>query len=476
MTKFSAIDSGGIMQKYTMSNTSGFSNEQVSYNTDEQNQEPQKIYLYPPQPLSREEFGDIVIRENISLMDDNEFVETFGKDRQEIDDPFTYIAQHQELSDNIVNQSNLLLANTMHKVLDLALDNRIADAQNILLNLSRFSEDDQRYISAVEGEKAPYELPKYIKSRFANIEEISAIIGFVESLEAAHTAANAETSGFTLYTAETINSEFENFELNLSEEQQAKMYYLASRLFRKANFVPGCYTEPAPGPGEIESLKKVLDKTSDIKLIACCRTNRFKAGTFDDKALIIAYKRALTNENHPYRRYKINTQIGDLYRERVKNNKVSFNRHNAEDIKNLRKAELYYITAKEEAPENEKLNALKKIAELQKLLGNKAKWAETKEEMAYSPQFTPTDRCQALISLAVAMQDEAGFVYMEKALKEIKKSKLKKGEKDRLFDLASESAQEMTRKEEILSSVNTSIANYKLTPNKQRVRRQTERE
>lgn len=476
MTKFSTTDSGGIMQQYTVSNSGGFEENQVSYNTDEQNKEPQKIYLYPPQPLSREEFGDIVIRENINLMDDAEFVELFGKTKQEIEDPVACIAQDEELSEKIITQSNLMLAATMYKIQDLALDNRIADAQNILLNLSKFSEDDQRYISAVEGENAPYELPKYIKSRFTNIEEISALIGFVEAIEAAHTAVNAETAGFTLYTAETINSEFENFEPDLSEEQQAKMYYLASRLFRKANFVPGCYTEPTPGTGEIESLKKVLDKTSDTKLIACCRTSRFKAGTFDDKALIIAYKRALANETHPYRRYKINTQIGDLYRDRFKNNKVSFNRQNAEDIKNLRKAELYYITAKEEAPDNEKLNALKKIAELQKLLGNKAKWAETKEEMAYSPQFTPTDRCQALISLAVAMKDEAGFVYMEKALKEIKKSKLKKAEKHRLYDLASESAPEMTRKEEILSSVNSSIANYKLTPNKLRVRKQTERE
>ncbi len=464
------------MQQHTTSNTTDINEDPVSNNTDEQKKEPQKIYLYPPQPLSREEFGEIVIKENISLMDDNEFLETFGKPKSEIDDPFEYANQHEDVAQQILLQSNALLGASINKMRDLALDNRIADAQNMLLNLSRFSEDDQRYITTVEGENAPYELPKYIKSRFTNIEEITALISFIEAFEAAHTAANAETAGFTVYTAETINSEFENFEPDLSEEQQAKMYYLASRLFRKANFVPGCYTEPAPGTGEIDCLKKVLDKTSDTKLIACCRTNRFKIETFGDKALISAYKRALLNESNPYRRYKINTQIGSIYQERVKKHKISLQGHNSEDIKNLRKAELCYLAAKEEAPESERLNALKKIAELQKLLGNKARWAETKEEMAYTPQFTPTDKCQALISLAVAMKDEAGFVYMEKALKEIKKSKLKKVEKNRLFDLAAESAQEMTRKEEILSSVNKSIANYKLTPNKQQVRKPTGRE
>ncbi len=476
MTKIFTNNSGGIMQQYTTSTTADINEDQISYNTDEQNKEQKKIFLYPPQPLTREKFGDIVIRETISLMDDDEFVEAFGKSRQEIDDPVVCVAQNEELSLKIIAQSNAILGATVHKIQDLALDNRITDAQNILLNLSKFSEDDQRYIAAVEGENAPYELPKYIKSRFTNIDEINSLISFVEAIEAAHTAANAQTTGFTIYTAETINSEFENFEPDLTQEQQAKMYYLASRLFRKANFVPGCYTEPAPGTGEIDCLKKVLNKTSDTKLIACCRTNRFKTSTFGDKALIAAYKRALQNENSSYRRYKINTQIGDLYQERINNHKISLQGHTSEDIKNLRKAELCYLAAKEEAPESERLNALKKIAELQKLLGNKTRWAETKEEMAYTPQFTPTDRCQALIRLAVAMKDEAGFVYMEKALKEIKKAKLKKVEKNRLFDLAVESAQEMTRKEEILSSVNKSIANYKLTPNKQQVRKPTGRE
>lgn len=453
------------------SNTDNLPAENIQYTTPGIYPENTKTPLQAPKPFTRLSFGNAVIRAMANMYDDNEFLQIFGKPRQEISDIIQYAeSANDETGNTILEEANNMLIATDIKIKELALENRINEAYNMLLNMASFSDEDKLYINAVEGENASSELPKYIKHRFQNIEEINTLISFVDATQAAHAAVNMETAGFTVYTAETLANEFENFLPDLTRENQAKMYFLSSRLYRKANFTPGCFNEPAADINEINCLRKALDRTSDLKIIACCRTSRFKKEVFGDKAFISAYKRALAQEGSPLRRSKINSQIAALYAERISDKKIGFIPYNAQDISNLKKAEIYLYNAAQEADNDNKLGLLKSLEKVQKKIGNKPNIAKTKEAIAYCPQFTPADRCQALVSIAVYMQNEEGLPYLHKALKEIKKAKITKNEKVMLLEYAQTRLPEISKNPQIISSVEASIANYKITPNKQQVR------
>lgn len=430
----------------------------------------QIIKLYAPQPLTEEQFDEILIRKYFALMDNRSFKQLFGKDltSENVDHILSDGAHFPSNLLRVIKQSVLATYKTIE---NMAIDGKSEVAWNMIENLCAFSPNDLRYIHYKEGNTPDYK--PYIRARLSQVDHISNVLDFIDLIDEANEISASNSAVISMKNAEKIYSNLRLYEPNLDAEQKSNIYYLSSEVFRRAQIIPGVYREPSPCTKEIFCLRMVLENTSQLSLIDCCMgrissdNNILKQNI---PLLIAAYKRVLKKQQtiFPEDEYRINSQIADLYKSGVNAPKSSYTGPDLQDISNLRWAEYYYNQAYKKAPNNnKKYEALTSVAQVQRLLGESSRARNNLVKAAY---FLPKPDCHEK-ALDIAAQDkDYGILLIKQSLKKIKKDRLPVGIKNILYDKALRITHQQTKDPQVISSVEALLPNKKLTPNNKIVR------
>lgn len=342
-----------------------------------------------------------------------------------------------------------------------ALDENTISSYALLQKACYFSENDMSYMSVVEGENLSSSIAKYIEERLENVEVLKPFIDFTSSINEAILYSTGDYPNFSSYKANQLKEKFENTDIALSDEEKAKLFYIASKLYRQLdakNNIHNPYADNYAGGQEKECLNKVLALSTDYKLISYCQ-NRLPEKD-NEKGVVRAYKKALTKKQTRGDAYKINKELANIYFARSK--QVGYLTANSEKAIASQKTINYLMGAYRFAEKEDKVPLLKKMAEVQLILGKKQEWKNIKEVIA-TKFLKGQARCMALISIAEKTGDLA---FYQKAVNEAEKAKMKNGEKLEVLDKAysglsehSSSAEEKKAAQDKLAEIRSKKAN-----------------
>ena len=149
-------------------------------------------------------------------------------------------------------------------VVEKALDEELNEAYTTLQNACFFSDKDYAYIKQLHGEEAGSEMPAYIHLRLSQVEDLAPSIDFLGAIYSAEVYAQSDPTAFSSYDADEVKHKINTYEDMLTPEQKAKANYIASKMF----YLRNATTKTSADGSEEECLDKVLQFTSDYKLIA----------------------------------------------------------------------------------------------------------------------------------------------------------------------------------------------------------------
>ncbi len=375
---------------------------------DEQQQEQTKIVLHPPVPMNDATFKKYVVDDIFA--NSPEYAEDVAR-RAGLE----FSPDNRELQDAIYDEQMAVIEK---KCIDAALDENTIESYSTLQLLSNFSQEDLTYIAAVEGEEASSNLVKYIENRLENVSDIAPLLKFTRAVNEAVLFSTTDAPGFTSYKANQLKEQFENTGLYLSEDEKGKLYFIASKMYRKLGAKANPYGNDNAGEQECECLRKVLALSADYNLISYCQNRLPKSK--EEKSVVRAYKHALTKTRKRGDLYKINAELGNLYAAR--SHTIGFTTPNSDKNTSSAKAVKYLLSAYRYAAKEDRLPLLRKIADVQLSTGNMEDWKSTKSVIAYK-FLKNEERCYALNAIG----DRTGDIsYYEQSVAECQKSKMPK--------------------------------------------------
>lgn len=372
-----------------------------------QQPEEAKIKLWPPRPFDDKSFKDMLVK-NV-FENDPEYVTDVALRSglsSEKDMPALEQAVYDEQMSVIVE-----------KCIETALDENTVETYGLLQNICNFDEKDMAYMATVEGEDLPANVVKYIDRRLENVTYLSPVLKFTRAVNEAVLFSTSDAPGFTSYKANQLKEQFENTGLYLSEDEKGKLYFIASKMYRKLSANNPLANDIA-SEQECECLRKVLALSADYNLISYCQ-NRLPTDK-KDKSVVRAYKHALTKTKNRGDLYKINAELGNLYAARSRT--IGFTTPNSDKNTSSAKAVKYMLSAYRYAAKEDKLPLLRKIADVQLSTGSLEDWKSTKSVIAYK-FLKNEERCYALNAIG----DRTGDIsYYEQSVAECQKSKMPK--------------------------------------------------
>lgn len=284
-------------------------------------------------------------------------------------------------------------------VVEKALNEELNDAYSTLQNACFFSEQDYAYIKQVHGEEAGSKMPAYIHLRLSQVDDLALSIDFLGAIYSAEVYAQSEPTSFSSYDADEVKHKINTYEDMLTPEQKAKANYIASKMF----YLQNATTKISAEGSEKECLDKVLQFTSDYKLIAYADSRLDKTAA---KSVRRAYQRALKSAKDKTAKYHINLALGNIYSQDT--NQVGFTYPQSEKVKAGEKSVKFFLHAYRYAPKEERLAIMKKLAEVQMNMGNLSDWKQTKINIALK-FLKNEDRFNALNAVAAKLDDAELF-------------------------------------------------------------------
>ena len=424
--------------------------------------EQKYIKLYAPQPLTDDQFDEIVIRKYIGLMNEKDFQNAFHCEYTE--ENVNNIIKQRNYPKGFIKVIEKSLMATYKAMQNKALENEADVAWNMAETMACFSPEDLQYIHYKEGDSP--DLKSYIRTRFSDIDSMRLTLNFVDTVEEAKQICSSSVS-LSMDNADSIYNKLRTYEPNLDAEQKSKIYYLSSELFRRAQIVPGIYHEPKPCDMEIHCLRMVLENTSLPSKVDCC-LNRLSSDKDILKEctplLISAYKRVLSKQHviYPEDAYRFYSQIAKLYQQNVHTNS-SFSGFDISSVAALRWSEYYYKKAYSQAPtDHQKYKALNAVSKIQSSLGEYSKARKTAFTAA---KLLPVpENYEKLLDLALTDGKNA-ISTIKQTLRQIQKEKMPFDIKKILYDKALLITKQKTKDEKVISSVEKLLPSKKLTPN-----------
>ena len=434
------------------------------------------LELSPPRPLSLEQFTRIVVLNQIKEMSSEEFKNTFRCEpiQENIEKLITDVSC---LPPDFINSCQESWIEIVKMMQNFALDGKPEISWNIAESYASFTPEELQYINAKSN--GDPDMHPYIKTRFSEISDVLLTLDFVETVEMANTISSLTTTAVSMKNAEKLYNKLRYYEKNLEDEQKASIYFLSSEVFRRSQIVPGIYHEPKPCSKEIFCLRMVLDNTAEPGMVDCC-LNRLSAHTDVLKQnipqLINAYKRVIKKQNtiFPEDKYRINTQIAQLYQKSMGQACNSFTGLSIQETSTLHWAEYYYRQAAKEAPTNiKKYDAMMSISDIQVSLGMIDKAHRTAQNAV---KLLPQPDCYERALDLVAKDRKYAIPTIKRTLKKINQANIPVGIKNILYNKALQITHQKTKDAKVISSVEKLLPNRRLTPNNKIVRNVSTRE
>ncbi len=374
----------------------------------EQNDEnKQTVVLTAPEALSNDEFKNLFLKE-IAEKDAeyyNDVLEACIEDNPKLKN------NQKELKDTAYD---VLIGFYCDEVASDFLEEKIEDAYKSLLDVCYFSDEDFVYMATLAQQNGTsVSSISYIYERLANVEALQPLLGLGKTIAEARDYATNPEKDVNNYNTAKILEQLNQFEPDLSAENKAKINYIASKMYyrmrvEKADFGPA-------KDMELNCLRKALTYSSDYKLISYCQGRLFDP---NDKIVLRAYKHALSSSKDRGEKAQINLALADIYTSRA--TKIGFLTQNSDKKISGEKALHHLTDAYRYSPKDSCIHILKRIAEMQRNLGRKEDWKNTKTVIALK-FLKGEERCMALSSIADKTND---LSYYHKAIAESKKAKI----------------------------------------------------
>ena len=378
----------------------------------------QTVVLTAPAALSNDEFKYLFLNDFIENNHDyyNEVLDTCLEDDPKLKD------NPQELTDAAYG---LLIGFYCDNVASEFLEEKVDDAYKSLLKICYFKDDDYVYMAALaqQNENSASFIP-HIHNRLAEVNVLQPLLGLGKTIAEARDYATNPEKDVNNYNTAKILEQFNQFEPDLSAENKAKINYIASKMYyrmrmEKADFGPA-------KDMELNCLRKALTYSSDYKLISYCQG---RLSDPNDKIVLRAYKHALSSAKDKSEKCQINLALADIYTSRA--TRIGFMTQNSDKKISGEKALHHLMDAYRYSPKDTRIHVLKRIAEMQRNLGRKEDWKNTKTVIALK-FLKGEERCMALSSIADKTHD---LSYYHKALTEAKKAKISAVSKARIQEI-----------------------------------------
>lgn len=447
--------------KFFSNNTLGEGTVSFASNPSEKAQENTQettLILYPPAALTEENFEQIIAKKTLENMSDEQFQKIFGQSKEGIDD-VTQIIPAALGNASFVKYANKSLANTMQEIINFALDGKKEISYGLLFQICDFSTSEKQYIALNKtAEQIQEALPEFMELRFSNLPYLTQVIGFIDHADKIHKGRERGTIGLPMMEAQELYQEAQTYENILKPEQQAKMYYLQSEVFRKSNIMPNSFGEGPACESELQCLLKALVNSNDLKIVTCChdrlksQAKNVNSSVFKSNAnnLIAAYKRVLAKTKAPDELYRANKKLASLYWDKTEPKQLSKNL-DAKDRANLRWSAYYLKQAYENAQKNNCISTLNDMLKIYTMLNNQQMIFNIKKERL---NYLPTqDKINASIDLATEMPDKFSSKEIEEIWGSLKKAKLSDESKYILGQKYVESLPRLTKDKEYIHRV-----------------------
>ena len=382
---------------------------------NDKNEQTESIVLTAFEPLSNEEFKNKVLQ---SVLENNaEYFEEAAKlNHLDLQEDFDLVA-------NVVYLEQLKNIETSCR--KAILEENILEAYNVLHNVCFFDMQDYQYISAVEEEKASESLPSYINKRLEKVSALKDTFGLISCISEAIVYNMADSPNFNAYKANQVFEKISSYEDELSSEEKAQAYFIASKMYRKLSASNKVLVESTAVDQELECLKKVLANSADYKLISYCQG---RIDNKNDKMVIRAYKGALKKKQDKGNLFKINMALADIYTSQA--NKSGFNYPlSVKDVSSA-KAVHFLMNAYAVAKKEDRLPILKKMADLHFKTNHIEEWKNIKTVIALK-FLKGEERCYALSAIGDKLND-LSFYYQ--AIQESEKIRNKRAKNQVLFE------------------------------------------
>ena len=370
--------------------------------TMEENDQEQTQTIKIPEPLSPEDFRTYLImdvRENATL-----------EPGEELSDDEAYKMGIDHIFDSISRS---------------CVNSDYEELYDIFEYFGFYNDEERSILSALEANGQEGIVPSILRARISNVDEIDPILSFYD------TYSRMESAEKLLQLNQSVRK-FKTFSSSLARDVKGQMYYNASLRYQEFMSKNKLEYQYATGQ-ELNMIKKSLFYTADPEIIAACE-QRIDPNNKKDTSLIkIAYKNALNKTDDVDALYQIHCNLGQIYLDESK--VPGYKLSNSDAIKSLNKSITHYQQASELAntPE-EKLSALRSLANVQKNANDIDEWAITKCEIAKLID-NPHDRYSYLIGTAQEISNSSYIAkeLMHATLKAIKKDPdLNKCDKNRL--------------------------------------------
>lgn len=404
-------------------------NEQVK-NGQAENEDMQTVNIKEPEPLDSEKLK-LFLMEDISSNSPQYLAEIAEREKLDIQKDMPAIAE-------IVydEQVSLVIENCIKH----SLDENTIEAYKLLQRVCYFNQEEIAYMSVLEGQNLPAKFAEYLEARLQNVPELKPVVDFVRDVNEAILYATNDYPNFTSYKANQLKEGFDSTALKLTNEEKGKLNFIASKMYRKLGAQTGPFSDNQAGAQEIECLNKVLLLSSDYKLISYCQNRMPKSRC--NKSIIRAYKNALSKTKNKGDLYKINSELANLYAAQART--VGYVTPDSDKIVAADKAIRYMLNAYRYAEKEDRLPILRKVSDVQLMLGRMDEWQNIREVIAMK-FLKGEERCYALDKIG----DRTGDVsFYHKALAECEKARLPKNVKLNIQEVTCEKIVKFARDEE----------------------------
>lgn len=329
-----------------------------------------------------------------------------------------------ELSDE--EAYNIGISSMFESISRACVNSDVEELDGVFEHFGFYNEDEFASLSMIEASEQADMVPSIMRARISNIKDIEPALNFHDSYMRMENAANVLQLNQSIHKLEAHAP-------SLPDDVKGQMYFNASLRYQELMATHKLDYQYAKGQ-ELNMLKKTLFYTVNPEIITACE-QRLDPNSKDVSLIKIAYKNALNKTDDAETLHQIHLNLGQIYFEESKVPGYRYPQSAA--VKSLNKAINHYHQAAELAgTPQERLSALRSLANVQKNAGDVDEWAITKCEIANLIE-NPNDRYSYLINTAQEMNAGASKnaeQLMHATLKAIKKDQsLEKGDKNRLL-------------------------------------------
>ena len=392
-------------------NDAVISDEQKENNPTEENE----VKFLSIRPLSEDELKVLVLQE-MMMQKPEVFAETAAKYNLDLQKDNADVA-------NIAYEENM--SGYLEQTVMSMLDENVQPAYEQLYHLCYFTPEEEAALSQSFAGKSDFERKSLlINYRLAEIEGLQPILDFMGATgEAIAYGISGDKADINEYDADGVMERLENgLQIISGDEAESKLYYIASKMYRQMN-VDKFGDSPKGGADgkELKCLHRILNRTTESKLIAYCAT-RLKKG-ISHPQVEEAYLNVLNKSSDRHNLAQANRALADICLRR--NPRIGFVPDAKENHNNTNLGQaVRYLMASYRYTSNKKnkLALLHKISEIELQQGNLANWENFQYVIAMKFMHK-ANRCHALNKLA----DRTGKVqYYSEAEHECQTGRLKK--------------------------------------------------